>query len=88
MGKQAKPKKDKVVKTRGEATPSVESEYQVSWLIDEIVVVDGVSKKTTGQWVDEETTRTSRGRKALTKSLKKPRPANLFRVRLAKKGSK
>lgn len=85
MGKQAKPKKDKVVKTRGEATPSVESEYQVSWLVGE---VNEEGKTVNGQWVPEDSTVKSFGRKALVKTLKKPKRKNLFRVRLAKKGSK
>lgn len=84
MGKQAKPKKDKVVRTRREPTPSVESEYQVSWLVGE---TNEEGKTVNGQWVPEESTRKSFGRKALTRSLRKPKRDNLFRVRLAKKGS-
>lgn len=85
MGKpKAKPASQKVVRQRREATPSVESEYEVSWLVGE---TNEEAKTVNGQWVPEDRLVKSFGRKALVKTLKKPKRKNLFRVRLANKGS-
>lgn len=78
MGKQEKPKKDKVIRTRREPTPSVESSYQVSWLVGE---VNEAGKRANGQWMPEGTTRRSFGRKALVKHLKGLKSVGQFKVR-------
>lgn len=63
MGKQskAKPASQKVVRQRREPTPSVESEYEVSWLVGE---VNEEGKTVNGQWVPEDSLVKSFGRKA------------------------
>lgn len=65
----------KVTYPAGSPTPSVEAQYQVSWLIG-----DKEGGKN-GQWVNEEQTRTSKGRKALMKTIKGTKTRKTYRVR-------